>query len=80
MDSRCTGKRCCRGGLLSEQIVESRRAEIVCHECEERFLAAVPHEAVVSGGEVKRWVPAKESTRDVTCPECGSAFVHALLQ
>jgi len=63
---------------VSEPIIKNRRAELVCHDCEDRFLAVVPHEAVVSQQKIKAWAPAKESTRDVTCPECGSAFVHVL--
>jgi Zn finger protein HypA/HybF involved in hydrogenase expression len=78
MASRFNGRRCCRGGLLSEPIIKNRRAELVCHDCEDRFLAVVPHEAVVSRQEIKGWVPAKGSTRDVTCPECGSVFVRVL--
>ena len=78
MASRFNVRRCCRGGRLSEPIIKNRRAELVCHHCENRFLAVVPHEAVVSGQKIKAWIPAKESTRDVTCPECGSVFVHVL--
>jgi len=78
MASRFNVRRCCRGGRLSEPIIKNRRAELVCHHCENRFLAVVPHEAVVSGQKIKAWIPAKESTRDVTCPECGSVFVRVL--
>ena len=81
MTSRFNVRRCCRGLVsepMSEPIIKNRRAELVCHHCEDRFLAVVPHEAVVRQQKIKAWVPAKGSTRDVTCPECGSVFVHVL--
>jgi Zn finger protein HypA/HybF involved in hydrogenase expression len=60
-------------------IIEYREAEILCRDCQNRFVALVPHDAIESDQHgIIGWVPAKESTRDVTCPACGSAFVRPL--